>query len=89
VGPQGPVRVGQHLHALYAELGGGRAKLALPDRAERAPGRGRRIADLPLFSAGGRDDHDLGARVGRLGHGAASAEHLVVRMGEDAEQAPR
>ena len=44
---QGPVRVGQHLHALHAELGGSRAKLALPDRAERAPGRRRRIPDLP------------------------------------------
>ena len=81
---QGPVRVGQHLHAPYAELGGGRAKLALPDSAERAPGRGRGIADLPPFSAGGRDNHDLGARLGRAGHRAASPEHLVVGMREDA-----
>ena len=86
---QGPVRVGQHLHALHAELGGSRAKLALPDRAERPPGRGGGIADLPPLAAGGRDDHDLGARLGRPGHRAASAEHLVVRMREDAEQAPR
>ena len=44
---QGPVRVGQHLHALHAELGGSRAKLALPDRAERAPGRRRRVPICP------------------------------------------
>jgi len=86
---QGPVRVGQHPHAMYAELGGSRAQLALTDGAERSPGRGRRIPDLPLLSAGRRDDHDLGARPGRAGHRAASAEHLVVRMREDAEQAPR
>jgi len=50
---QGPVRVVQHLHALHAEFGRGRAQLALPHRAERAPGRGGRIADLPLLPAGG------------------------------------
>ena len=86
---QGPVRVVQHLHALHAEFGGGRAQLALPDRAQRAPGGGGRIADLPPLPAGGRDDHDLGARLGGPGHRAGRAEHLVVRVGEDAEQAPR
>jgi hypothetical protein len=82
---QGPVRVGQYLHALHAELGGSLAKLALPDRAERAPGRRRRIPDLPLLAAGGRDDHDLCARLACQGHRAARAEHLVVRMCEDAK----
>jgi hypothetical protein len=72
---------------VHAELGRGRAQLALPDRAERAPGRGGRIADLPLLPAGGRDHQDLRARLGRPGHRAASAEHLVVWMREDAEQA--
>ena len=86
---QGPVRIGQHLHALHAKLGGSRGKLALPDGTERTPGRDPGIPDLPLLSAGGRDDHDLGARLGRPGHRAASAEHLVVRMREDAQQAPR
>ncbi len=74
---------------LYAEFGGSGAQLTFPDRAECEPGRGGRIADLPLLSAGGRDDHDLGACLGRPGHRAARAEHLVVRMREDAEQAPR
>jgi hypothetical protein len=86
---QGPVRVGQYPHALHAELGSGRMKLALPDSAERTPGRSGRIADLTLLATGGRDDHDFGARLGRPGHRAARAEHLVVRMREDAEQPPR
>ena len=85
---QGPVGVGQHLRVLDAQLGGGRAQFALPDGTERAPGRGCWVADLPPLSAGGRDDHDLGAGLGRLGHRAAGAEHLVVRMSEDAEQSP-
>ena len=86
---QGPVRVAQQLHTPHAEFGGRRAQLALPDGTERAPGRGGGIADLPLLPAGGRDDHHLGARLGRLGHGAGRAEHLVVRVREDAEQPPR
>ncbi len=86
---QAPVRVGQHLHVLHAEFSGRRAKLTLSDRTERSPRRGGRIPDLPTLSASRRDDHDLGARLGRPGHGAARAEHFVVWMGEDAEQAPR
>ena len=86
---QGPVRVGQHLHMPHAKLGGSRGELALPDGTESTPGRDPGIPDLPPLSAGGRDDHDLGARLGRPGHRAASAEHLVVRMREDAQQAPR
>jgi hypothetical protein len=57
---QGLVRVGQHLHAQHAELGGSRAQLALPHGAERAPGRcGRsriclrspRMAEMIMTSA--------------------------------------
>ena len=51
---QGPVRIGQHLHALHAKLGGSRGKLALPDGTERTPGRDPGIPDLPLLSAGGQ-----------------------------------
>jgi hypothetical protein len=64
-------------------------KFTLPDGTERAPGRNRGIPDLSVLSASGRDNHDLGARKSRSGHRAASTEHLVVRMREDAEQATR
>jgi hypothetical protein len=85
---QVPVRVGQHLYVLRAELGCCCPKFAFSDRTESLSGDGCRFSNLPLLAAGGRNDHDFGPCVGRPGYCAAGAKHFVVWVGEDAEQAP-
>ena len=65
----------------------GQAQLGLPDSADRVPGTGGGVADLARLAPGRRHHHDLGTLLGVAGERAPGAERLIVRMGEDTQQA--
>ena len=84
---EGAVDVVQAVHFRDAEALAGQAQLGLPDGGDGPPAAGGSVADLAGLAAGRRFHHDLGALFGVAGERSSGAERLVVRMGEDAEQA--
>jgi hypothetical protein len=70
-----------------AEALAGQAQLGLPDGGDGTPGTGGSVADLAGLAAGTRYHHDLGTLSGVAGKRAPGAERLVIRMGEDTQQA--
>ena len=81
------VDIVQTAHLGDAEGLAGQAQLGLPDRGDGPPVTDGSVADLACLAAGRRDHHDLGTLFGVAGERSPSAERLVVRMGEDTEQA--
>jgi len=84
---EGAVDMVQAAHLRDAEAIAGQAQLGLPDSGDGAPVTGGSVADLARLAAGSRYQHDLGTLFGVAGERAPGAERLVVRMGEDTEQA--
>jgi hypothetical protein len=89
LGPAGHARidVAQPLDACHAQ------HLCRPHRLGPPPGQ-QRLArrqvggDLAALPARRDDQHDAMTGAGRLGHGAAGADGLVVRMGVEADEGP-
>ena len=84
---EGAVDVVQAAHRRDAEALAGQAQLGLPDSGDGPPVTGGSVADLARLAAGRRHHHDLGTLPGVAGERAPGAERLVVRMGEDTQQA--
>jgi hypothetical protein len=86
--------------ALFDEVGAGRKPFDIDDigriserrrlaREKTDSARTKSVPDLAGFALGKRDHTDLGAGTRVLGEGAASAEGLVIGMGEDSQQTRR
>ena len=84
---EGAVDVVQAAYPRDAQTLAGQAQLGLPDSGDGPPVTGGSVADLARLAAGRRHHHDLGTLSGVAGERAPGAERLVVRMGEDTQQA--
>ena len=84
---QGAVNVVQAAHLRDAEALAGQPQLGLPDGGDGTPVTGGSVTDLARLAPGRRYHHDLGTLFGVAGERAPGAERLVVRMGEDTQQA--
>jgi len=65
----------------------GQTQLGLPDGGDGTPVAGGSIADLARLAPGRRYHHEIGTLPGVAVKRAPGAERLLVRTGEDPEQA--